>query len=115
MIASPEEQPAPDQTTTEVATGQLKGTALAVDPRIEYYETAVLRVSGPDNYTLTKRFEANASIRVDLLSEGAAVDDGRDRDSGRLETLPSGQYNYEIVFTDRMGQQSAHSGSFQIP
>lgn len=114
-VADPSGQAGPDQTAKEVAAGQLSGTTLTVTPRIGYYETAVLRVSGPAHYTLTKRFEANAPISAELLSEGDSRADGREHAPSPLETLPSGHYNYEVVFDNGSGERPAHAGSFQIP
>jgi hypothetical protein len=52
-----------------IATEQLGGTHLTLTPHMAY-ESAVLRIAGPDNYALTKTFRAGEPIEADLLAEG---------------------------------------------
>lgn len=112
-VAAPHDQ-APAQAAPEIATDQFGGTTLTVTPNIGYYERAVLRVSGPRHYALTKRFETNAPISADLVSEGQQSIDGEEN-SEASNALPHGRYRYEVVFHTGSAQPKAHTGTFQYP
>lgn len=105
---------APEPAAPEIATDQFGGTTLTVTPSIGYYERAVLRVSGPKHYALTKRFDTNAPISADLVSEGRQAIDGKEN-SEALSALPRGQYRYEVVFHTGSAKTKTHTGTFQYP
>jgi len=111
--AAPNDQP-PAQAGPEIATGQFGGAILTVTPSIGYYERAVLRVSGPKHYALSKRFETNAPISADLVSEGQQSIDGEEN-SDTLNALPHGQYRYEVVFHTGSAKPKTHTGTFKYP
>ena len=109
---------APDaRSSSEVATSQFYDPILTVTPQISYYQKAVLRISGPNDYSLTEHFEDNAPISVDLLAEWEPINNGRgdDASSNSLDRLPAGHYNYEVVLDDGSGNQQVHANSFRLP
>lgn len=104
MLAAPADQ-------APIATEQVGGTILSVIPQISW-EAATLRVSGPDDYALTKRFPPGTPISTDLLTEaelaeGESVPDGRG-------LPPHGRYRYEVVLTTSAGESQRHTGMFFV-
>lgn len=110
---------------TPIALELLGGdTTLTVSPLINY-ESAVLRVSGPDGYTLTKSIFAGGSIAADLLAEQAvrrqslpndvaAESDAEEAGQVVGPSLPDGRYHYEVVFSDALGVERFHMGMFFV-
>ena len=100
---------------TPVMDEQLSGTRLTVTPRVGF-ESAVLRVSGPDGYTLSKQFGNGAPISVDLLTDAEPVETLAGAQVGRLGSglLADGKYHYEIALTAAAEEEVQHSGMFFV-
>lgn len=101
-----------------IATEQLGGTTLAMVPQIAY-ESATLRVSGPDSHALTKTFEASGAIHVDLLADQEVRPVAQEAaDTAHHEappaTLVDGIYNYEVAFYQVAGSPQVHTGTFLV-
>ena len=94
---------------TPVTVEQLEGTILRLTPQIAW-EKAVLRISGPGGYALSKSFDTGASISADLLAEQERVEDQADGNTLHLGAgrLPDGKYRYEVVLTSTTGNQVRH-------
>jgi hypothetical protein len=118
--AAPQDAATPvDVAAAPIVVEQLGGTILGLTPQV-VYESAVLRISGPDDYALTRRFDSGAVISVDLLAE-AEPREASDAEiaeehgsSQRQEALPDGRYRYEVVFTDGNAEPRVHSGLFFV-
>ena len=93
-----------------LASEQVGGTILNLTPRIAW-ESAVLRVSGPNGYALTRRFSPGTPISADLLTEAEPSEDSSE--PGRY-LLPDGRYRYEVVFTVASGEPQIHRGQFFV-
>jgi len=115
----------PGAAETPIAVELLGGdTTLSVSPLINY-ESAVLRVSGPDGYTLTKSIFEGGSIAANLLAEqevrrqslpNAVAAESDAEEAGQVvgPTLPDGRYHYEVVFSDALGVERFHMGMFFV-
>ncbi len=118
VIASPLNQTSPDQVTEEIATGELVDSTLTVTVHTSYYDTATLRVSGPERYALTKHFEENELVVADLITDRDVRIDGRRKveaqDQKATEDLAPGRYNYEVVLHGSNADKETHTGSFKI-
>ncbi len=100
-----------------VATESLSATGLSIAPQLAY-EGAVLRISGPGDYSGSRTFENGEAVQVDLQSFGRASGDGRALPEGAVETdevaMPDGRYNYEVVFWADGRQVGVHTSSFFV-
>jgi len=102
-----------------VATESLSATGLSIAPQIGF-ERAVLRISGPDGYQGKKRFEAGASIQVDLttFSRRSSRQGTQGFPPGEVvaeaTNLPEGRYKYEVVFWAEGKKAGVHTGTFFV-
>jgi len=81
-------------------------------------EFAVVRISGPGYFSLTKRVENSDHAGVDLLKDldlSAYVDGQIDKQAvAGLEYLPDGQYSFEIMVHTAEGLRHTTRGKFEV-
>lgn len=100
-----------------VASERFAGTLLILVPQSPY-ERAVVRIAGPEGYSLSQTLPAGSALEVDLLADSEPL--SRDRTPSQVEAgadqpmLPDGKYNYELVLFDQAGQRQVQSGSFTV-
>lgn len=88
---------------------------LSLTPSVAF-DTAVLRVSGPDGYALSKRFAADRPVFADLLADadpGEVFKATRQKEP-ESSALADGRYRYELVVTEASGSRLRQSGTFQV-
>jgi len=101
-----------------IAADQVAGTQLTIMPQIAY-DSALVKVSGPNGFAFTKEVSSGETITVDLLSEPEFVPDmpaagmpGIDSRAGWTD-LPDGPYTYEVLFRSG-GEDHVHTGNLFI-
>ena len=57
-----------DAQTSSLVAEEIGGSILRLTPQIGY-QAAVLRLSGPGGYSVTKEFDGNSLISIDLVQE----------------------------------------------
>ena len=97
------------------ASEQLDGTTLRLTPQIAW-ESAVLRVSGPKGYALSKRFPTGTPISANLATEAAPTEIGGQEMAPRAlgGFLPDGRYRYEMVLSAAEGVERHDTGLFFV-
>lgn len=103
-----------DPAQTPLATAQLQGTLLAVQPTAAF-EAAVVQVAGPNHYEARRVFAAGEPLAVDLYTDRTL--EPADNDSGAEigpATLPSGRYRWSLLLTDTEGRLRQIGGRFQL-
>jgi hypothetical protein len=110
LLAAPALGAAPPHADEPAAVSDhVAGTLLTVTPRIDF-DSAVLRVAGPDGYEAIAWSEGGA-ILVDLLADGFfSSSDGRTS----FQLLPDGRYGYEAVFYLSDGGRVSHDGQLLV-
>jgi hypothetical protein len=102
-----------------LASEELGGTRLTLIPQIPF-QSAVLRVAGPDGYALTESFEESGAISVDLVAGAEKKRRFLDESSGearvveRGDTLVDGRYRYELVLKSGSGDRQTTGGDFFV-
>jgi len=101
-----------------IATEQLGGTLLTIQPSIRF-DNAAIRVIGPDGFVLREKFAKDGSFTVNLIDgvESMPSDDQQvssPNDDDGLERLTDGLYKYEVVFYLPSGDRRAQSGRFFV-
>lgn len=87
-----------------------------VDPVVEF-DHAILRVSGPDGYALTRTISAEKGesyITADLLFEAEPARQENSEEPVPWNHLPDGKYYFEIQFYSGNGFKERQSGSFKV-
>ncbi|MGB5659119.1 MAG: hypothetical protein WBO54_06505, partial [Thermoanaerobaculia bacterium] len=115
VLAQPSMQPS--VRPGPIATEQVGGTILTVAPTISY-EKALLRVSGPDGYALSKVF-TEGGITTNLLAEAepgfrGGQDNRVTEATSERVMLPEGRYRYEVIFTGSDGKTQTFTGMFFV-
>lgn len=111
VLAQPSMQPS--MRPGPIATEQVGGTILTVAPTISY-EKALLRVSGPDGYALSKVF-TEGGITADLLASAEPLVQGQGAQAiAERLILADGRYKYEVVFTGANEKTQSFTGMFFV-
>lgn len=87
-----------------------------VDPIVEF-DHAVLRVSGPDGYALTRTVsteKGKSYITADLLLDAEPARQENFDEPVPWNHLPNGKYYFEIQFHSANGSKQRQSGSFKV-
>jgi hypothetical protein len=97
---------------------RLAGTILELVPEA-VWDRALIRISGPDGYSLTERLPAGEPITVDLLAraEQRIATDATPAPRSRGESpaaLPDGRYVWELELVDAAGDRRTHAGVFFV-
>lgn len=112
--SSAEAGPKPVAEAENIATVESRGTTFNVSPQVSF-DRAVLRISGPEGYELTKRLAAGAAVFADLAAER---DVSPEVGSGALRTpaggLQDGRYGYEITLVLEDGSARTQVGFFRV-
>ncbi|TVQ32512.1 MAG: tail fiber domain-containing protein [Wenzhouxiangella sp.] len=80
------------------------------------FERAILRVSGPEGYALTRVVSAQEGrfITADLLMDAEYARQAQAEEPSPWLTLPDGVYYYEVSFEDSIRASHSQSGSFRV-
>ncbi|REJ75164.1 MAG: hypothetical protein DWQ36_06350 [Acidobacteria bacterium] len=97
-----------------IASVQLSRTTFEASPEISF-EYAVVRISGPEGYELTKRLGPGETLFADIaLERDASTEGGSEAFQPMAGGLPEGRYGYEIVLGLEDGSVRTQAGSFRV-
>jgi len=84
----------------------------------QHADFAVVRISGPDLFSISKRVENTNYLTVDLMKDfdiSAYVDGEIDKQAvSGLDYLPDGQYTFEIMVHSGDGKRHTTRGKFEV-
>lgn len=95
-----------------VATAQVQGTLLIVEPLLDYL-TAVVHVAGPSGYEARREFAEGGALSLDLIRYGGAESD-EISEAASSTSLVAGGYRWAVFLTDRRGRLRQASGRFRV-